>query len=281
LRIHPGRVLVLAALLLPLFPAPAFPQEGGGGTPGDAPAPPSEEEKKKLIAEKKAEEVKQFLATYEETLSKMTDEDAIAGLGKLKAFYLDKEVPEESKKEILKCFQTKVIRQRRREAYLEVAAKTLGELADPDVVPLLKQLVDFAMGQKDPIPNVTSAGLRALGKIASPKPADVKFLTDLLKGKDDFITDTARALGDYDKAPGAVRKEIFEDLLKTSEGVYSGSEKNDTNMKRRWNIWGTDVVEAMRKLSKQNCANPIEFRKWFNNKEEGGGKNPKTWKDEK
>jgi len=282
LRTATRRFLLLAALLLPALPSPGFAQEGGGGAGGTpAPAPPTEEEKKKAAMEKKAAEVKQFLEQYEETLAKMTDEDAIAGLGKMKAWYLDKEVPEESKKGILKTFNAKVIRQRNREPYLEAAAKTLGEFADADVVPILKQLVDFAMGQKVPIPNVASAGLRALGKIASPKPADVKFLSDLLKGKDDFIADAARALGDYDKAPGAVRKEIFEDLLKISEGVYSGSEKNDTNMKRRWNIWGSDVVDAMKKLSKQNCANPIEFRKWFNSKDEGGGKNPKTWKDDK
>lgn len=273
--------LGLAALCLSALPSPAFPQDGGGAGGGGEPAPPTEEEKKKAAMEKKAAEVKQFLESYEETLSKMTDEDAIAGLGKMKAWYLDKEVPEESKKSILKTFGTKVIRQRSREAYLEAAAKTMGEFADPDVVIILKQLVDFAMGQKVPIPNVASAGLRALGKIASPKAADVKFLSDLLKGKDDFIADAARALGDYDKSPGAIRKEIFEDLLKISEGVFSGSEKNDTNMKRKWNIWGTDVVDAMKKLSRQNCANPIEFRKWFNNKEEGGGKNPKTWRDEK
>jgi hypothetical protein len=287
----PARRALLLAFLLAASPSlPVLAQEGGppaggaGGGPaggGDEPAPPTEEEKKKAAAEAKADEVKKFLESYEDTLSKMTDEDAMAGLAKMKAWYLDAEVPEDAKKDILRCFGTKVIRQRTREPYLEAAAKALGEFADPAVVPILKQLTEFAMNQKVPIPNVASAGLRALGKIASPKAGDVKYLTDLLKGKDDFIADAARALGDYEKAPGAVRKEIFEDLLKISEGVFSGSEKNDTNMKRKWNIWGTDVVDAMKKLSKQNCANPIEFRKWFNNKEEGGGKNPRTWRDEK
>ena len=268
------RLALAGALLLLAIPADAFPQDGG-----KEPAPPTEEEKKKAEAEKKVEEVKTFLENYESTLSKMTDEDAIAGLGKMKAWYLAKDMPEEAKKAIFKTFGTKVIRVRNREPYLEAAAKTLGELGDEDAVPMLQYIVDSAMKPKVPIFSVSRAGLLAMGKLASTKPASVKFILDLLKGKDEFIADAARALSGYEKAPGTLRKDIVEDLIKMSEGVFSSSEANDNNAKKKWNTWGSDVLEALEKLSRVKKANPKEYRTWFNNKDPGGGKHPKTWED--
>jgi hypothetical protein len=135
------------------------------------------------------------------------------------------------------------------------------------------------MEQKVPVPNVVREGLAGLGKIASPRQGDVKFLTDLLKKDDEFIGDVARALAGYAGAKGVLRKDIFEELLKMSEGVFSKSEANDQPAKRRWNIWGTEVVEAMQKLTRQSYTKPTEFRSWLNKKEEGGGKNPRTWAD--
>ena len=127
--------------------------------------------------------------------------------------------------------------------------------------------------------SVSRAGLLAMGKLASPKPASVKFILDLLKGKDEFIADAARALSGYEKAPGALRKDIVEDLIKMSEGVFSSSEANDNNAKKKWNTWGSDVLEALEKLSRVKKANPKEYRTWYNSKDPGGGKHPKTWED--
>jgi len=269
--ILPRRNSVLLGVALLLAPG-TF----AAAAPQDLPAKPPE--KVKTPEELKAEEIKAFLKQYEEQLSKMTDEDAIAGIGKLKAWYVDPKTPDDSKSAIMKTFSTKVVRQHG-EAYLEAACKALGEMGGDTSVQLLKMMVDRAINQKVPVNNVAAAGLASMGKIASPKPGDVKFLTDLLKGKDAFIGHAALALGGYGNAPGALRRDIFEELLKNCEGTYSKSENNDNNAKKSWNIWGSEIIEALKKVSRQKWEKPPEFRTWWNKKEEGGGRHPKTWAD--
>ena len=276
-----SRAVALAAALL-LVPATAVPQDAGAKPPDAKPA-----DAKPAGGEKKApeppkpptlEEVKEFCKQYEDSLKKMTDEDAIAGVEKSRGWFANPGTADDAKKEIVGLMK-KVLEAKSRESLLEAACKALGDFGDDGVV-LLKYAVDRAMGQKVPTSGVIRAGLPALGKIASPKTADVKFLTDLLKKEDEFIGDAANALAGYGKAPGSVRRDIFEELLKMSEGVFSKSEANDQPAKRRWNIWGTDVVEALQKVSRQNWQKPTEFRKWFNDKGEKGGKNPKAWADD-
>lgn len=245
-------------------------------SPQDPPAKPPE--KVKTPEELKAEEIKAYIKQYEEQLSKMTDEDAIAGIEKLKGWYLDPKVGDGEKNAIMKVFSGKVVKQRR-EAYLEAACKALADMGGDSAVGLLRYLVDFSLNQKTVISNVARAGLAGLGKLASQKPGDVKFLTDLLKGKDEFVGDVARAIGGYAGAAGSIRHDLFEEMLKRSEGTFSKSEANDNNAKRSWNIWGTEIIDSMKKLTKQNFEKPTEFRKWLNNKDEGGGKNPRTWAD--
>ena len=274
------RLALAGALLLLASPAPAFPQD-----PPKDPAPPTEEEKKKAEeekkkaeAEKKTDEVKTFLENYEANLAKMTDEDAIAGLGKMKAWYLEKDMPEEAKKAIFKTFGTKVIRAKK-EPYLEAAAKALGDMGDDAAVPMLQYIVDAAMKPKVPVFSVSRAGLLAMGKLASTKPSDMKFITDLLKKKDEFIADAARALAGYEKAPGTVRRDLVDELVGISGSVWRSSEANDSNAKKKWNTWGSDVLEAIEKLSRKKLANPDDYEKWMRNKDPGGGKHPKTWED--
>jgi hypothetical protein len=268
-----GLGLAFGALAAPAAIAQESPPAKDGG--GEK-APPE-----KSPEEKKAEEVKAYIKQYEETLSKMTEPDAISGLNKLKAFYLDAQVPPESKKEIMKTFQGKVIRVKNKESYLEAACKALGEMGGDESVAQLKYLVSDALDKKVPVYKVARGGLESLGKIASPKPGDVKFLTDMMKkSEDDILGDVAQALKGYGKAPGAVRREIFEQVLLKAEGVYSKQNANDQNAKKQWTQWGTDAIDALKALSRTNFAKPPEFREWFNNKDKGGGKNPRTWADE-
>jgi hypothetical protein len=251
--------------------------------PADKPPadkPPVDE---KAAAEAKAAEIKAFLKQYEEQLSKMTDAEAILGLTKLKVWYVDPKVAEEQKKEIIKLFMSKIVKQKK-DAYLEAAAKVLGEMGGEESVSLIKYLVEYGYGVKGFVRPVVCAGLQSFGKIASMKEADVKWLMDQLKGKkgdDEFVSDVCKALSCYDKAPGSVRRDIFEQILLMSEGVYSKVQGNDTPSKRKWNSWGTDAVDAMKKLARfTKETTPIEFRKWFNDKGPNGGKNPKAWPDE-
>ena len=61
--------------------------------------------------------------------------------------------------------------------------------------------------------------------------------------------------------------------------MFSKSEQNDQNFKRKWNTWGSEAVDTMEKVSHKKCKNPIEYRAWINDKGKGGGKNPETWAD--
>lgn len=276
----PFLALVLALPLSRVLlqgPALAAPQDGGGdGKDGEKKDGEKKDEPKADPAPSE-DEVKEFTKNFEDSLKKMTDEDAIAGVEKMRAWWVHPGFPEDMKKDLLGTMK-KVCDQSKRESLLEAAAKALGDFGE-DGLGLIRYVTQRAFGQKPPPPGVVRAGLAAMGKIASPKDNDVKFLTELLKKDDEFIGDAARALAGYAKAPGAVRRNIFEEFLKMSEGVFSKSEANDQPAKRRWNIWGTEVVEAMQKVSKTNWTKPPEFRKWFNDKGEGGGKNPRTWAD--
>ena len=273
---------------------PPTPPKDGGDTPPPADKPPADKppadkppaDKPPADAPppdegKKAEEIKAFLKEYEEGLAKLTGEQAIAGIGKLKGYYLDPKVEADLKKQIVALFASKVVKYRGegKDAYLEAACKALGDMGGDTPAKLLQFLVGYALEPKIHIKSILTAGLAGLGKIASPKPADVKFLTEYLKKDDEYIGDAARALAGYKKAPGAVRKDICEELLNMCAGVYSKSQANDNTAKRRWNIWGSEVIDAMKALSGKEFATPIEFRKWLNDKSETGGKNPKSWPD--
>jgi hypothetical protein len=264
----------LAALLALGAAAPA--QDAGGG---DAPKPEGKAPPEKTPEQILAEEVKAFVKQYEETFAKISEEEAVAGVAKMKAWYVDPKVGADERKAILKVFSAKIAPARGKETLQEHAAKALGEMGGDTCLGLLKFMVGNSMDMKVSPRNVIKAGLASMGKIAGTKADDVKFLTKLLKGDDDYIADVASALAGYVKTPGAIRRDIFEELLKRSEGVFSKSEANDSNAKRSWNIWGTEVIEAMKKLSGKAFEKPTEFRKWFNEKDEGGGKNPRSWPD--
>ncbi len=262
----------------PLLATSALAEEGdppGGGDkkPADGEKPPEGEKP----AAPDETEIKEFCKDYEAKLSKMVDEEAMQGIDKLQAWYVHAEVPEGAKKAILGSVG-KALKLRNREAVTEKLAKALADFGE-EGVGFLRYIVDTSLKQKAPPSGVVTAAFKSLGKIASPKAADVKWLTDHLKKDDDVISKAAHALAGYAGAPGAVRRDIFEELLKMSEGVFNAQNGNDPAAKRRWNIWGEDVVEAMQKLSRQNWTKPPEFRTWFNEKDPGGGKNPKTWAD--
>lgn len=278
---------LLSASLLLAGPALAAPQDGGGGEkPPETEKKPPEGEKKPPEGEKKApeppppptpDEVKEFTKQYEEGLKKSSDEDAIAGVQKVRAWYANPGTDADSKKALL-ALMARVAEQKSRESLLEAACKALADFGDSGVN-ILKYVVDRGISQKVPPVGAVRAGLASLGKIASPKPGDVKFLIDIMKKDGEFVVDSMNALAGYAKAPGVVRKEIFEALLNRSAGVFSKSENNDQTEKRKWNTWGSEAVDAMVKVSHKQLKNPKEYADWRNDKGKGGGKNPETWAD--
>lgn len=241
------------------------------------------EEKPPADGEKKAEgpdvdEVKDYCKNFESTLNKMTNEDAIKGVKQLRDYWTAPGLDESLQKPLIGAMG-KVLRLRNKDAVVEEATKALADFGEKGA-DMIKMIVDGSCKQKTIPMGIVEAGLKSLGKIASIRPADTKFLTDLLKFKDEsVIASAANAIAGYKKAPGAVRQDLFEELLKMSEGPYNASEGNDANAKRRWNIFGADVVAAMKALSAQNYTNPKEFRAWFNEKGPGGGRHKDSWPD--
>jgi HEAT repeat protein len=142
--------------------------------------------------------------------------------------------------------------------------KVLGQ-TDENALKYLDSVLKSALKAKTPQVERYEACFEALGKIASPK--SIKTLTDYLKYKeDDVIAQAARALEGYKDAKGAYRKEIFEELLKISEGLYNSAQQNTTSPQaKKWRIIGNSMMDAMKKVSrKTDLTNPQDARRWFN-----------------
>ncbi len=141
-------------------------------------------------------------------------------------------------------------------------------LADTDenALGFIEKSLDRALKAK-PImkTEIYEACFAALGKLASPK--SIKTLTGFLKYKEpDVIAQAANALKGYAGAPGKIRKEIFEEILKMSEGVYSKASADANSPEaKRWRVYGPAMIEAMKSVSHQDeLADPRQFRAWFN-----------------
>ena len=79
----------------------------------------------------------------------------------------------------------------------------------------------------------------------------------------------------YGKASGKVRKDMLEEVIKQTEGLYSAAQStSNTTQVRKWNIIQTSAKAALRALSGQKFANPAEARTWFNDNK----KNKTLWK---
>jgi hypothetical protein len=270
--------LALAAALLAAAGAPARAQDAPKPADAEKPAEKPPEAK----AGPTADEVKAYVKELDAKLPKMAEEDAVAAVKKLQDWYAALPAEDESRKALMGSL-AKCLNLRGKDAVNEATAKALGTCGE-DAVPPLRMAVEKLLKQKDFSQGVVAAAIKSLGKIASQKAGDIKFLTDLLKDKDDGVIDfAAQALVGYEKAPGVLRRDIVEELIKSSEGTAGKAEANDNAAKKRWQIFGESVVAALQKLSRQTFQKLPEFRAWLNNKDAGGGKNPQTWKaqDEK
>ena len=134
-----------------------------------------------------------------------------------------------------------------------VVAKVVEKCGEMDdgVLKILLPVLARELKRKPPEEDIYEGCLESLGKLHSENPQAIKTLEDLLKYKDyAVVARAARALGMYETAPGRIRKDIFEEILKQSEGVYSSAQTgSDQNSERKWNIIGDDVMEALHKLS--------------------------------
>ena len=75
--------------------------------------------------------------------------------------------------------------------------------------------------------------------------------------------------GGYGKAPADVRRDLFEELLKSFEGVASNAQappKNVVNKsaQNKWSVINGGVMGAMTALSRQSFETMASARAWFN-----------------
>ncbi|MHC4862200.1 MAG: hypothetical protein ACYTDY_19135 [Planctomycetota bacterium] len=210
-----------------------------------------------------------FAKDFKGKLKKMGEPDILEAIDKLVAFYNQKEVDDKKAKKAILDAMAKAAGVRNSLVVAKVMQKC-GEM-DDGVLKILLGVLGRELKKKEPNDDIYESALESLGKLRSENPTAIKTLTDLLKyKKDEVVARAARAIASYEKASGKVRKGLFEEVLKQSEGVYSSAQGNNQPMERKWNIIGDDVMEALHKLSQPPRPNNVKFnnpapaRQWFN-----------------
>lgn len=149
----------------------------------------------------------------------------------------------------------------------DASAVALGTMAPESVDPLI-DLVDHKNLKK-----LLATRARVIQSLGKTRHVDgVKPLRDLLKDKDvEIVAAAAQALGNYDEAPQEVRKEAFEDLLKTVMSAKGNmdSDPNDLIARERYQAIAASVITSLGALSGHDERVPEEWQRWWNkNKKE-------------
>lgn len=233
-------------------PVAALGQDGGAPTP---PAQPPAPTKDQLAV--------QYLKEVKAKASKMADPDAKAAIKKLVEMWKDKELAEETKKPI-----PDLLEQFGREDKTLVAIDAidaLGELGAVGAPPALR-ILERSLKAKEPSVDIYGSCLRALKKVADQKKGTVGSLVDLLKhNSPDVVGKAADAIGGYKEAPGKLRRELLEEVIKATEGTCSqAKDPKNSGQVRKWNIIQTSVMNAINGLSGQKFKDVQEARQWFN-----------------
>ena len=149
----------------------------------------------------------------------------------------------------------------------DAAAVALGYMGPESVQPLIA-LIDHKNLKK--LLATRGNVIRSLGKT---KHLDgVKPLRELLQDKDvEIITAAAQALGSYDGAPQDVRKDTFENLLKTlmsAKGAVD-SDPQDMIARDRYQAIAASIITSLGALSGHDERAPEDWQRWWNkNKKE-------------
>lgn len=214
------------------------------------------------------EQAEDYAKEFKKGYKKMSMAQLVEGVDKLVAYFNDEAVDDEDVKDDILDSMTRACTVRDP----VVVAHTMKKFADLklvgefnlDVARVVGKTLDRELAQKVPNDTVYEAALETLGKLHVENRAVTKQLTDLLTHKDyPVIARAARAIAGYAGAGGETRKELFEEILKASEGTYSSAQANDNNAKRKWNVIGDDVMDALAKLSNVNYDSPILYRQWW------------------
>jgi len=206
---------------------------------------------------------KQYMDEVKKDLGKQEEGPARAAATKLLEIWNDADVSEDVKKAVPGCLEK--IADSKDEMAAVAGIEGLGAIGGDDAAKGLMDVLQKALKAKEPSVQLYSACLKSLGQVASEDAKVVKELTKLLKHKDyDVVLKAANALAGYKERSGKLRKELLEEVIKQSEGVYNAAQNNDTNMKRKWNIIQSGIMSALNALSGQSFENPAEARSWYN-----------------
>jgi hypothetical protein len=263
---RPSSTGILISLLLCTIPAvsagPVLAQDGKAPAGDGAPAQPTKDEEAKAAADRSRAE-----------MSKQDEAAAKDSIAKLVEYGKDKDVAPETKKIVADVLERYAHQER-----VAVAVPAIDGLAEmtPEIGARgIRDVLEKALKAKQPTVDVYGACLRGLKKLADPSKATTDLLSDLLKRKEnDVIAKAADAISGYKDAPGKVRRDLLEEVLKTGESAYQAAQSGkDSAATAKWNTIQAGVMAALRSLSGQNFADPPAARKWFNDHK----KDPKIW----
>lgn len=245
------------ALTAALVPIPALAQE----KPPEPAAPTRNDEAVKLLEDVKAR------------ATKHDEAEAKAAVAKLVEYWKDKDVLPETKKLIPDAIE-RYARQDR-VAVSVPAIDALGELSPEEGAKSIRAVLEREIKAKQPSLDVYGACLRGLKKLADPSKGTTELLVDLLKRKEsDIVSKAADAISGYKDAPGKVRRDLLEEVLKTGESAFQAAQSGkDSAATAKWSTIQNGVMAALRSLSGQNFSDPVAARKWFNDHK----KDAKIW----
>jgi len=220
-----------------------------------------------------------FMHNLQDTIEKQTDADALAAIKQLVAFWKDPAV-----KDSTKAPMPGLVAWYARRKVVPVATAGIQGLAEigkgegsKNLVIVLGDLID----RDPPTPQMTAAVFAALKRVADPDSAVIKTLLKLFNYKDDaIVAKAADTLGGYKDAKVELRKDLFDELLKTFEGLSSeahsapGKAAANKSALNKWGTVGGSVVGAMGALAHQSFADMPAARKWLNDHH----RDPDAWK---
>lgn len=259
-------MLVLAMLVSAVSPSvSAFADGTPPVTPPAAPAP---------VPPTHDPDAVKFMDNLRKSIEKETDAEALASIKQLVAFWKDPAVKDSTKQ-----YMPGLLGWYGRRKIPAVAMAGISGLADigkgegsKNLLEVLSDLLD----RDPPTSQTTAAVFSALKRVADPDSTVIKTLLKLFNYKDAVIVaKAADTLGGYANAPGELRKDLFEELLKTFEGLSAEARvaKNKGAM-NKWVTVGGSVVGATAALAHQTFADMPAARKWLNEHH----RDPDAWK---
>jgi hypothetical protein len=246
------RMLVLALLVLAGGPAMASP---GVGAP-----PPA-------VTVTDDPDAVQYLRLLEGSIQKQTEDEAVAGVKNLLIYWKDPTVKEETKKEIPGLLAWYA---RRKDPTVALAGiRALEDVGKGEGAQNLVAVLAVVLDRDDTPSAVTAAVFAALKRVADPDPAVTEPLVKLFVYRDNaVVAKVADVFAGYGDAAPDVRRHLFEELLRSFEGVASQAQATAKGANKsalsKWVAVGGSVLGAMNALSHQQLVTMAAARRWFN-----------------